>query len=185
MKHHHKLLATLFIFVMISSMAADATQRDQREDIVQLNFFVEIDGVVSASFMSVEGLESTTEAIEFREGIWAKNARKIPGNTSYSNIILKRVFTFTTELWRWRKKVADGNVERRNGTIIITGGNKDQTVRFKFYDAWPARWTLSTHEGREKRYLIEELEIAVDKLELQSTPRSRRNMDSAPRNPYL
>jgi len=185
MKRHHTLPAILFVFFIIPSMAADATQRDQREDIVQLNFFVEIDGVVSASFMSVEGLESTTEAIEFREGIWAKSARKIPGNTSYSNIILKRVYTYNAELWKWRKKVVDGNVERRNGTIIISGENRDQTVRFKFYDAWPARWTLSTHEDRENRYLIEELEIAVDKFELQSTPSSRGNMNSASRGPYL
>ena len=112
MKLHRKELVVLLVLVMMSSIAPIAPNRSQHEDMVQLNIFVEIDGVVSASFTSVEGLESTTEAIEFREGIWTKSARKIPGNTSYSNIILKRVFTFTTELWKWRKKVADGKATK-------------------------------------------------------------------------
>lgn len=167
MKFYSKLPVVLLVLIVISSIAADAPARNQSENIVQLNFFVEIDGVVSASFMSVEGLESTTEAIEFHEGIWTKAVRKIPGRTSFSNIILKRPFTFSSELWKWRKKVADGNAERRNGRIIITGGNREKTVRFEFYDAWPVRWKLSALADRENMRLIEELEIAIENLELR------------------
>jgi phage tail-like protein len=150
---------------------ADASSRNQRENIVQINFFVEIDGVVSASFMAVEGLESATEAIEFHEGIWSKSVRKIPGRTSYSNITLKRIYMFSPELWKWRKKVADGNVERRNGRIIITGGIGEKTVRFEFQDAWPVRWKLSTLEDRRNMRLVEELEIAIENLEMSLTRR--------------
>jgi len=171
MKRQYRLPVALFIVLLTSSVSAGDPCRSQEDHVVQFNFLVEIDGVVSASFLSVEGLESKTEALEFREGIWAKSARKIPGNTSYSNIILKRVFPFKTELWKWRKKVVDGNVERRNGTIIITGETIEETVRVKFYDAWPARWRLSTHDGRGNKYLIEELEIAVDNIELQMVRR--------------
>jgi len=166
MKLHFKLLVVLLILIIISSLAADAPQRRPVDHIGQFNFKVEIDGVVSASFESVEGLESTTEVVEYREGIWTKSARKIPGLTSYSNIILKRGYIFTDELWKWRKKVVDGNVERRSGAIIITGENREEIVRFKFHDAWPVRWRLSTLNGMGNKFLIEELEIAIEKLEL-------------------
>ncbi|MFC2163783.1 phage tail protein [Acidobacteriota bacterium] len=173
MKLHYGLRVILLVLIMISSLAADAPQRKPIEPVDQFNFLVEIEGVVSAPFERVEGLESTTQVVEYRDGIWANSPRKIPGTTTYSNIILKRSYIYTYELWNWRKKVVDGNVERKNGTIIITGKNREEMARFKFHGAWPVRWRLSALNRNGNIYLIEELEIAVDKLELQPT-RTRR-----------
>ena len=169
MKLHYRLLVVLLVFIMIPNLTAQESQRRPLEHMGQFNFLVEIQGVVSAPFERVEGLESTTEVVEYRDGIWTKSPMKIPGTTKYSNIILKRVFNFTNELWVWRKKVVDGNVERKNGAIIITGENREEMARFKLHGAWPVRWRLSALNRNGNMYLIEELEIAIDKLELHST----------------
>lgn len=169
MKFHYKVLIFLLVLVMISSIAAVAPDMRPHDHIGQFNFVVEIDGIVSASFKSVEGLESTTEVVEYRSGIdMIKSQRKIPGLTTYSNIILKRGNIINDELWNWRKKVVDGNVERKNGAIVITGDNGEEIVRFGFLDAWPVRWRLSTLDGMGNKCLIEELEIAIEKLERYS-----------------
>jgi len=177
MKIQNKLPVILLIMIMIPSLAAQESQRRPLEHMGQISFLVEIDGVISALFERVEGLETTTEVVEYRDGIWTKSPMKIPGATKYSNIILKRVYIFTNELWEWRKKVVDGNVERRNGFIIITGEDRVELVRFKFHDGWPVRWKLSTLNRNGRMFLIEELEIAIDKLELHAT-KTRRERSS-------
>lgn len=169
MKFHYKILIVLLILIMISSIAAVVSDGRPHDHIGQFNFRVEIDGVASASFKFVEGLESTTEVVEYRSGMdMIKSQRKIPGLTTYSNIILKRGNIINDELWEWRKKVVDGNVERKSGAIIITGDNNEEIVRFVFHEAWPVRWRLSTLNGMGNKCLIEELELAIEKLERYS-----------------
>ncbi len=173
MKLHYRLPVVLFVLIMVSSLAAQESQRRPLEHMGQFTFLVEIQGVVSAPFERVEGLETTTEVVEYRDGIWTKSPMKIPGTTKYSNIILKRGYIFTDELWVWRKKVADGNLERKNGSIIITGEDRVELARFKFHNAWPVRWKLSTLNREGGMFLIEELELAIDKLELFTSKRRR------------
>lgn len=167
MKFIYKVLIVLIVLILISSITALAPVRKPRDHIGQFNFLVEIDGVVSAAFKVVEGLESTTEVIEYRSSN-DSISMKIPGVTTYSNIILKRGYVTNDELWKWRKKVVECNVERKNGAIIIMGNNREEIIRFEFNDAWPVRWKLSTLNSMGKMSLIEELEIAIEKLERYS-----------------
>ncbi len=93
----------------------------QRDDPFKgFNFLVEVDGVARAAFSEVSGLESETAVIEYRAGSEKVNTvRKLPGLTKYGNIVLRRGVTQDADLWNWRKSIVDGEIDRRNGSIIL------------------------------------------------------------------
>lgn len=57
------------------------------------DFVVEIDGVETAGFQEVSGLEGSLDVIEYREGADALTVRKLPGMVKYGNVTLKRGLT--------------------------------------------------------------------------------------------
>ena len=83
--------------------------RRDHDHIGNFNFKVEIEGVTQGAFRNVEGLDSETEIVEYQDGDDII-LRKRPGRTKYSNVILKRGYINSTELWDWRKEVIDGKV---------------------------------------------------------------------------
>jgi phage tail-like protein len=127
-------------------------------------FKVEIEGVTVAAFSAFEGIESETEVVEFDDGD-DLIVRKRPGRTHYKNLVLKRGYINTDELWEWYKKVIDGQVERRSGSIISLADNGDEIVRYNFYEAWPCKWKGFVFDASRKGTLFEEIEIAVEKVE--------------------
>lgn len=133
---------------------------------VSNRFKVEIEGVTVGAFAAVSGLESKTDVIEFVDGSDAM-FRKRPGRTRYSNIVLKRGVTLgNSELWNWYKNLIDGKVERRSGSIIALGDdNRTEKLRYNFFEGWPCRWKSLELDGRSQETLIEEMEIAVEKIE--------------------
>ena len=128
------------------------------------NFKVEIEGVTVAAFQEVGGLEVSTEVVECQDGE-ELILRKRPGRTSYSNIILRRGYTATDELWLWMKAVIDGRVERKSGSVILLADDASEIVRYNFYEAWPCRWKGFVLDGRGTGVAVEELEIATEKIE--------------------
>jgi phage tail-like protein len=128
-------------------------------------FKVEIEGVTQATFMEVGGLESTTEVIHYADGSDNLSDRKRPGRTTYSNIILKRGYINTHDLWDWYKKVMEGKVSRKSGSIILCDDDGTEVCRYNFFEAWPCRWKSMLFNASEDASLIEELEIVVEKIE--------------------
>ena len=128
------------------------------------NFRVEIEGVTTAAFSDCSGAEVIVEVVETLDGDDAIT-RKRPGRIHYSNIVLTRGYTNSTELWDWIKAVLDGKVERKSGSIIMLDDALDEITRYNFFEAWPARWKGFEFDRGGNDASIEVLEIAVEKLE--------------------
>ena len=135
------------------------------DHIGSFNFRVEIEGVTNSPFIYISGIESQNGVIEYRNSN-ELTTRKLPGRTSYSNIVMRRGFTNADELWRWRKSVTDGVLERKNGSIIILGADAEtEIIRFNFFQAWPCRYELGQFNGEVDSVLIEEIEIVTERIE--------------------
>ena len=128
------------------------------------NFKVEIDGVTAGAFQEVAGIEVITEVVEFQDGEDLVR-RKRPGRTHYSNIILKRGYTASEELWAWMKTVINGTVERKTGSIILLDDSAGEILRYNFFEGWPCRWKGFELDGKSAGAAVEELEIAVERIE--------------------
>ena len=128
------------------------------------NFLVEIDGITQAGFQECSGLDSSTGSIDYREGNDGRQARKVPGMNTFSPISLKRGITDSDELWKWRKTVADGKVERRNGSVVLLDEKGDAKIRWSFRNAWPSKWTGPAFNASGNAIAIESLEITHEEL---------------------
>ena len=138
--------------------------RRPHDHIGNCNFHLEIEGLTAGTFRNVEGLDSETEIVEYQDGD-DLTLRKRPGRTKYSNIVLKRGYVSSDELWQWRKKVMDGSVERKSGSVILCNDAGDPVMRYNFFEAWPCKWKGFTLDGKGTDAVIEEVELVIERLE--------------------
>lgn len=141
--------------------------RRDEDPIGQFNFIVEIEGLESGAFLSVSGLSSETEVLLFRSGNDRSSVvRKLPGLQKYGDVTLKRGYIGSNELYQWRQQIVDGMVDRRSVSIRLLNENREEVSRFNLFEAWPARWELSTLNAKGTDIVIEELVLAVERIEL-------------------
>lgn len=124
------------------------------------NFLVEIDGITRAAFQECSGFDSTIDVIEHREGGENTTLRKLPGMTKYSNITLKRGITDDTELYDWHRKTVLGDIERKNGSIVLLDRKGEEVARWNFVRAWPTKWDGPDLNAEGNDIAIETLEMA-------------------------
>ena len=134
------------------------------EPFTNFNFTVEIDGIKRAEFHECTGFNSSVDVIEHREG-GAISPLKLAGQTKYANITLRRGVTDDRELYAWHLDAAAGNVQRKNGSIVVRDRQGTETARWNFFDAWPVRWAGPALNAEGTDIAIEELELAVERLE--------------------
>ena len=135
------------------------------------NFLLEIGGItgdakqIVGGFKSMSGMTSETEIIEFKQGN-DRVVRKKPGRTTYSNIVLERGYTATDDLFKWRKNIEDGIIDRRAGTVTVLDNDGETIVaEFNFYEAWPCKWIVPEVDSDQSGMAIERIELAVEKVE--------------------
>jgi phage tail-like protein len=128
-------------------------------------FLVEIDGITRAAFQECSGFDSTCEVKEYREGGENTTVRKLPGLTKYSNIQLKWGMTDDVQLYDWHRGVVQGEIERRNGSIVLLGRNGQEVARWNFVRAWPTKWDGPDFKADSNDLAIETLELAHEGIE--------------------
>src|SRR5438034_299098 len=99
---------------------------------VNFNFHVEIDGISRGAFQEVSGLDSTVDVVEHREGGQNTTPYKFPGQTKHANIVLKYGMVADHELFDWHKSVVDGDIDRRNGSVILLDRKGQEVARWNF-----------------------------------------------------
>jgi phage tail-like protein len=132
---------------------------DRKDPYRVYNFRVEIDGITRAGFRECSGLDTSQDAIDYREGTDPLTTRKLPGLVKFSQISLKWGITDDTELWAWRQTAADGKVQRKNGSIILVDDAGQEKMRWNFREGWPTKWTGPTFNATGNEVAIETLEI--------------------------
>jgi phage tail-like protein len=128
-------------------------------------FLVEIDGIVQAGFSECTGFGSDVEVVEYREGGEPSSVRKLPGKISYPDITLKWGVTDSTELYDWHKQAVNGQVQRRNGSIILMDDLGQEKMRWNFFEAWPSKWAGSDLNAKGNDVAIETLTVSCERLE--------------------
>ncbi len=132
------------------------------------NFAVEIDGITSMGFKECSGLDSTTSAGTYREGTDPTLAmRQIPGLLSFSNITLRRGITNDHSLWDWRNSVANGDLVRRDLSIILRDDKGEEKIRWNIKNSWPTKWSGPGFDATSDAFAIETLELVHEGIEVQ------------------
>lgn len=139
--------------------------RRATDPFASFNFLLEIDGITKAGFSEVTGLNSETNQIEYREGNEGIIPRKLPGLTKVGNVTLKRGVTVDTDLFKWRKTVTDGDLDRKASMSIVLRNEKgDEAVRWNLLNAWPSKYTAPDLKANANEIAIEALELTHEGL---------------------
>jgi phage tail-like protein len=133
------------------------------------NFLVEIDGVTTASFSEVSGLEASTDVIDYRNGdSKGDSVQKLPGLNKFTNITLKRGMTQDLSLWNWMQTVLNGTVQRTTASITLLDRADNPVLRWNLTNAWPCKWSGPALKADCNEVAIEALEICYEGLTLSS-----------------
>lgn len=127
-------------------------------------FRVEIDGITQAHFRECTGLSSSVEVIENPEG-GKGQVGKLPGRLKYQNLILQWGSAESTELYEWHRSALQGNVLRKNGSIVQLDARGDEKARWNFVDGWPTKWDGPSFNSGASELSVEKLEIAHEGVE--------------------
>jgi phage tail-like protein len=132
-----------------------------KDPYTNFNFIVEFDsGVPRAAFQQVTGFDSTVEVIEHREGGENTTMRKLPGKTSYSNIVLKWGMSEDTELYDWHRRCIEGEIERKNVTIFLLNRKGETVYHWLVVRAWPTKYDTPELNAEGSDVSIVTLELA-------------------------
>jgi phage tail-like protein len=149
-----------------------ATLRDK--PYCNFNFLVDLgDGNTSgptAGFEEVLIPEIWLDVIEYREGNAKENApRKLTGLEHCGNALLKRGVIGSLNLYQWYDQVRNGD-QNALRTVTIQLQNEDHTeivMTWKLLRARPVRLRWGPMNGKGKEVLVEYLELACERLELE------------------
>jgi phage tail-like protein len=128
-------------------------------------FRVEIDGITQAGFSECSGFGSTVEVIEYREGGEPNKVHKLPGRVKYPDITLKWGLTDSRELYDWHLAAVNGQVQRKNGSIVLLDDDGQEKVRWNFNKAWPTKWEGPAFVAKGNDVAIETLVITCEGIE--------------------
>jgi len=132
------------------------------------SFHVELDGIDIGAFKEASGVDSETEIIEYKEAMGSKMViRKVPGAMKWSDITLKKRIDAKTDLWDWRKKVEEGDIDaaRVNGSIVLYDSAGQEVARWNFEQGWPSKWKGADLNAGEDQVAVEEVTITHERLE--------------------
>lgn len=125
------------------------------------NFLVEIDGVASGGFAECSGIMAETQVVDYREGSENEaSARKEPGLTKYAPLVLKRGYTQDRALWHWYQSVLEGDVQRKQLSVVLLDGERNPVLRWNFHNAWISKYEGPRLNACGNEVAIETVEIA-------------------------
>jgi phage tail-like protein len=141
---------------------------DRVDPLVGFHYAVEIQGMVTGYFTECSGLGSEHEVIEHKviDPKGHEAILKIPGRMKWENIVLKRGITDNMDIWDWRKKVEDGQIDdaRTNGSIVMFDREFAEVARWNFENAWPMKVSGPQVKSDANEIGIEELTLVHEGL---------------------
>jgi phage tail-like protein len=129
------------------------------------NFKLIIQGVAEGHFVECTGMSVSVHAIRYQEG-GGNVVHRIPGPTEYGDITLRYGLTSSPDLWNWFRASAEGQVDRRNVSIVMldTDG-ATEVLRWNLVRAWPSQWRGAPLDALGREVAIESLTLVYESLE--------------------
>jgi len=139
----------------------------RHDPFLNFNFVVEIGGTTVSTLREADLPVGTIEIAEYREGNERQNSgRRLPGRVTFSPLILRRGFTVDRTFFDWWRAVAEGNLDRRNVSVILRDQTGQSVARWNFRNALPMKYDAPSFRAQSNEVAIESLELAVEGMEL-------------------
>ena len=130
-------------------------------------FFVEIEGVDQGGFTECTGLQAEVEVTDYQEGGNNGYIHKLAGRTKFTNVVLKRGVTDSTDLWDWFQDVSRGQIERKDVSVVLYNSEQEEVRRWNLREAFPSKWVGPAFNATTPAVAIESLELAHHGFEVE------------------
>lgn len=146
----------------------------RKDPLRNFRFRLDITDIGQMGFSEVTVADTTTDAIDYREGDEPSHPRKLSGLTKYANITLKWGVTVgdatSLALYNWHDQIVKlgSSVEANRKTVtinVLDEDGKSEKARFVVADAWPIKYTPGALTGKGNDVMIETLELANHGIE--------------------
>lgn len=124
-------------------------------------FSVDIDSQKNLAFQEVSGLETETQAIEYR----ASNSKqfstiKMPGIAKFGNVTLKKgIFVKDNNFWAWYSQIKMNTIKRITVVIKLLDESGNPTMTWTLQNAWPTKIQGTDLKSDGNEVAIETIEI--------------------------
>ncbi len=130
------------------------------------NFKLLIEGVTEGHFTECNGLGIKVDAIKYREAGNSQVVRRIPGQVEYADVTLRYGLTTSVDLWKWFMTGVNGNVQRKNISILMLDSEgATEVMRWDLIDAWPSEWRGAILDALTHEVAIESLTLVFETME--------------------
>lgn len=139
----------------------------RKDPLRNFKFRLEIDGITQANFSEVTIGETTTDAVDYREGTDPSHVRKLDGLSKFGNVTLKWGVTDSRELHDWHKAIVAGQIasNRKQVAIVVRDEAGTDKARFVVSEAWPMKYQPSGLNAKGNEVLVELLELVNEGIE--------------------
>ena len=117
-------------------------------------------------FQEVSGLDTETQAIEYRHGDHPVfSTMKMPGIKKFGNITMKKgIFKSDNKFWDWYNQIKLNTIKRVPVTISLLDEAGGATMTWTLANAWPTKITGTDLKADGNEVAIESIEIAHEGL---------------------
>lgn len=128
--------------------------------------FANLDG--EYQFQSVTGLSMELETELIAEGGENRFRHKLPVNTRYPNLILKRGIRVDSSLVRWcRDALENFDIKPTDITISLLNEEHEPLMTWNVVHAYPLKWSVSEFNAEHSQVAIETIELAYNYFNIQ------------------
>ena len=141
--------------------------RRPNDPFVNFNFLVESGGLIAAGFSEITGMNAEVQAVEYREGKDPySNTRKLPGLSKYGNVTLKRGVVIEQDFFKWFMSGVEGDVIRRDISILLLDEQRQEKVRYNLSQAWPVKFIAPDLKASANEIAVNAIELSHEGLRI-------------------
>jgi phage tail-like protein len=127
-------------------------------------FKLQIEGRDAGSFSEATLPDIGTPGSEYRHE--APNLPfKRPGPLKQNNLTLRRGLVKGLVLQQWQDNIAQGKQDRRAISVILLNDEGGETLRWNMFNCWPVKYMPADQATATDEYLVEGVEMAVERIE--------------------
>ena len=135
-------------------------ENKRKDPYMGFKFRIAIDGITEGGFSEVSGIQATTQVEEFREGGQNMFVHKIPKETKFENLTLKKGLADADTLYKWHRDVISGKFDRKKIDIFMLKDHSDEIAHtWSYQDAFPVKWSGPELKSDSNAIAFETIEI--------------------------
>jgi phage tail-like protein len=134
------------------------------DGVANCRFYVKIDGMTTAVFTEMSGLQVETVVTEYEEGGNNGFVHRLPGRTKVGNLTLKRGIVASNEFFNWYSEILQGKLKYRHVDVLVYDAEGKELAKWSFANAFPVKWIGPQLAADGKNAAIETLELAHEGL---------------------